>query len=190
MSTAKEPSRATPGVRDRFPDLYDELRSIAGAMLAKRPLHGLQATELTSEAFLRLSSEEARRRTARSSSLGDKPDQEFKACFGAACRDALVAQQRRQRADKRAGDCRPKTLTPSICFVGDGRSRQAQWSLVDLEEALRDLERLDRPLSELVEAHVFGGLSQVECADSLGMSLRSVERKWAFALAWLRERLE
>ena len=56
-------------------------------------------------------------------------------------------------------------------------------------DLLDDLKELDEQLAQLVEARVFGDLSVPECADLLGVSPRTVDRRWAFALQWLRERL-
>ncbi|MCA8951425.1 MAG: hypothetical protein KDE27_18095, partial [Planctomycetes bacterium] len=91
MSDAPETPPA-PGVRERFPELYGELRQLAERMLRHRAAASLSPTELVHEAFFKLRDEESRRLRNDRSQLGQKPDESFKACFGAACRDVLGEQ--------------------------------------------------------------------------------------------------
>jgi RNA polymerase sigma-70 factor (ECF subfamily) len=61
--------------------------------------------------------------------------------------------------------------------------------LIDLEEALGELARLDPRQAEVVELRFFGGLTMPEAAEVLGVSLATAEREWASARAWLAFRL-
>lgn len=61
--------------------------------------------------------------------------------------------------------------------------------VLSVHEALGKLEAIDPRQAQIVELRFFGGLSQAEVADALGVSLRTVEAEWAFAKAWLRKEL-
>ena len=62
-------------------------------------------------------------------------------------------------------------------------------SLMSLEEALLALEKLDVRKSKVVELRIFGGLSNEEIAETLGITPRTVIRDWQFAKAWLSREL-
>ena len=61
--------------------------------------------------------------------------------------------------------------------------------LVRLDEALRELERLDPQQARVVELRYFGGLSIEETAEVTGVSDSTVKREWAMARAWLQREL-
>ncbi len=172
------------GVRQRFPQLYDELRRVAARMLNVGRAQTVTPSDLTHEAFAKLSSEEARRRAVDRSELAAKPDSIFKACFGAACRDLLVDHARRGRAERRGGDRQHEVLPTEMPGL-----RDRPLDVLELDDALQALAALDPVMAQLVEMRAFGNLTIPECAETLGMSPRSVDRKWAFARAWLQSRL-
>ena len=172
------------GVRERFPAMYEGLREIAGRMMRGQQARSLAPTELVAEAFVKLSAEEERRDRDQRSMLGAKPDAAFKACFGAACRDVLVDRVRRRVALKRGGGQTDAELHSQI-MVPDRGEMDAE----AVGELLGELQELDEQLAQLVEARVFGDLSVPECAELLGVSPRTVDRRWAFAVKWLKERL-
>jgi RNA polymerase sigma-70 factor (ECF subfamily) len=62
-------------------------------------------------------------------------------------------------------------------------------ALVALDEALEDLQRMDERMARVVECRFFAGLSEVETAEALGVSQRTVSRDWRMARAWLHEAL-
>jgi RNA polymerase sigma factor (TIGR02999 family) len=66
---------------------------------------------------------------------------------------------------------------------------QAEW-LLDLDRALEELRRCDPRLAAVVDCRFFAGLSEEETAQALGQSLRSVQRGWVRARAWLRSELQ
>jgi RNA polymerase sigma factor (TIGR02999 family) len=174
-----------PGVRQRFPQLYGELRDVAARLLGRTEGRRETPSDLTHEAFAKLTGEEARRRNGARSELGDKPDSIFKACFGAACRDLLADQARRDRAERRGGARRQQTLHTEIPGI-EGRS----FDPMEIEDAMQALAAQDPVLAQIVELRVYGGLTIAECAATLDMSPRSLDRKWAFARAWLQSRLQ
>ena len=61
--------------------------------------------------------------------------------------------------------------------------------LIDLDEALKKLEKFDAQKSKIVEMRFFGGLTIEETAQVLGKSHATIEREWAFAKAWLYREL-
>jgi DNA-directed RNA polymerase specialized sigma24 family protein len=61
--------------------------------------------------------------------------------------------------------------------------------LIDLDEALTDLGREDPLCARLVALRFFAGLTQAEAAEALGLARRTADRHWAYARAWLYERL-
>ena len=172
------------GIRERFPVMYESLRQIAGRMMRDQQARSLAPTELVAEAFMKLSSEEDRRVRDDRSMLGAKPDAAFKACFGAACRDVLVDRVRKRVALKRGGGQADAALHSQIMMLDQGEVDAAA-----VGELLGEMKELDEQLAQLVEARVFGDLSVPECAELLGVSPRTVDRRWAFALNWLKERL-
>jgi len=58
-----------------------------------------------------------------------------------------------------------------------------------IDEALKDLEAIDVRVSKVVELRFFGGLREDEAATALGVSISTLKRDWAFARAWLYDRL-
>lgn len=172
------------GIRQRFPQLYGQLRVVASRMLGKQPPATVTPSDLTHEAFVKLCAEEARRRAGDRSELAAKPDAAFKACFGAACRDLLADHARRRAAAKHGGNHEHHALSTSVPFdAGSPRD------VLELDDAITALAALDPAGAQLAELRVFGGLTIAECAEALAMQVRTVERKWAFARAWLHSRL-
>lgn len=170
-------------VRERFGALYDDLCTIATAMLRTRRGE-IVPTELVHEAFVALQREERVRAAQHRSRLGGKPDSVFKACFGAACRDVLADRTRRRNAKKRGGDVDHKAASSSITFAGTGPVEAAV-----INDALAALERFDPLAARIVEQRVFAEMSIAECAEALAVSASTVDRHWRFAKAWLIRRI-
>ncbi|MCA8951427.1 MAG: hypothetical protein KDE27_18105 [Planctomycetes bacterium] len=173
------------GVGERFPDLYTELRSVADRVLGRHQSPSLAPSDLLHEAFFKLHAEEARSPAETASRvLGEQPDATFKACFGAACRDVLIDRLRRRGAQKRGGG-QQHVEAHSRIFVPDDRERDA----LEIDDALNALAHVDADAARLVQARVFGGLTVAECAVLFGSSARTIDRRWAAAVEWLRARL-
>ena len=109
----------------------------------------------------------------------------FLATVATVIRQLLVDHGRRRRRHKRGGGHRGITLNESelAASVDDGLD------LLDLEEALLDLARLDPRKARVVELRVFAGTSIEETAACLGVSHMTVSRDWQMAKAWLIVRL-
>ena len=160
-----------------LPLVYDELRKLAAQKLAQEnPGQTLQATALVHEAYLRLVD-------------GDKAQKwEGRGHFFAACAEAmrriLVENARRKKRIKHGGACRRVDLDAS-CSV----TPEPEDDLEALDEALRRLEATDSLAARLVKLRFFAGLSMPEAAEALGVPLRTAERNWTYARAWLHRAL-
>lgn len=166
-----------PAAFDRLvPLVYDDLRRIARAHLRRGPSgRTLSATGVVHEAYLKLAGQAGAEWENRS---------HFLAVAARAMRQVILAYARRGSAAKRGAGDRPVTLDEAQIAV----ERQAE-SLLDLERALVRLGERDERLVRTVECRYFAGLSEDETAEALGTSLRTVQRDWARARAWLREEL-
>jgi RNA polymerase sigma factor (TIGR02999 family) len=159
-----------------FAVLYDDLRAIARRHLRReRPGHTLVTTALVHEAYLRLE---------------HRPEipwddrQRFLAFISRAMRRILVDHARRHGAAKRGGG-KVVTLQPAAAPI-----HPRSTDLLALDEALQRLGAKDDRLERVVECRFFGGLSSEETAEALGVSLRTAERDWTRAKAYLYELLK
>jgi RNA polymerase sigma factor (TIGR02999 family) len=157
---------------------YDELRHLADRLMRReRPDHTLQPTALVHEAAMRV--------------LGSEAKLQFDgrgAFFGAmatAMRRVLIDHARRRRAERRQGERGRVPLDDVVETLENSR----RLNLLDLDEALVELEKLDRRQSAVVVQRFFGGFELREIADHLCVSLSTVEKDWRLARAWLRQRL-
>ena len=152
--------------------VYDELRRLAARKMAQEaPGHTLQATALVHEAYLRLKD-------------GDKaPHWDSRAHFFGAAAEAmrriLIDHARRKQADKRGGQSRRVPLEAAVGFTSSAEE------LLDIDEALTRLAALSLRQSQVVELRYFAGLSEIEIADLLRVSERTVRHDWSLARAWL-----
>ena len=167
-----------PSAREKlFPLVYDELRRIAHRHLAReRTDHTLDTTALVHEAYLKLVDQTRAEWTDRT---------HFFAVAATAMRRILVDYARRYHTDKRGGAPRRVSLTDSM-LVADERAD----TLLAVDEALTELARIDERLSRVVECRFFGGLTEEETAEVLGITARTVRRDWIKAKGWLLRTLE
>lgn len=101
-----------------------------------------------------------------------------------AMRQLVIDHARARGAVKRGGDVAPLHLDEGRLAVGEHAE-----ALLDLDAALTRLGEADEWLLRIVECRFFGGLTAEETAEALGSSLRTVERDWSRARAWLRVEL-
>ena len=165
-----------PGAADALlPLLYTELRALAGRIMqGERRAHTLQPTALVHEAFLRLVG----------SDEGWQNRVHFVRIAARAMRQILVNHAVAKRAEKRGGD---GNRVPLDEWVATYEARSID--LVALDEALKRLAELDPVQCQIVECRFFGGFTMEEIAELMGEPLRSVERDWSLARAWLRRQL-
>jgi RNA polymerase sigma factor (TIGR02999 family) len=162
------------------PLVYDELRRLARSYLRReRPDHTLQPTALVHAAFERLVDQRHVDWEGRS---------HFLAIAAIAMRRLLLQHAEKRHAIKRGGGKQTITLDDtSAALIGGGENDLAE--LLDLNACLQRLAELEPRHAELVELRVFAGMTMAECASHLGMSLRTAERDWRVASAWLRREL-
>ena len=169
------------GDREAFdrmvPLVYQRLRVIARGQLARGGRRGqtLDTTGLVQEAYLQLVGEHG-------------VDWQDRAHFFAVCaramRRILVDYARRRLAAKRGGGVADVTLQPDLVAV-DTQSEL----IVAVDEALEGLAMFNERLARVVECRYFAGLTEEETAQALGSSLRTVQRDWMRARAWLLKAL-
>jgi RNA polymerase sigma factor (TIGR02999 family) len=99
-------------------------------------------------------------------------------------RQILVDQARRNQADKRGGG-----VTLVGLETGSPSTRDNVVDVIAVDEALSRLAALDVQQSRIVELRFFGGLTAHETAETLGVSVATVDRDWTMAKAWLRSQL-
>jgi RNA polymerase sigma factor (TIGR02999 family) len=165
-------------VLDRLlPDVYRELCAIAHRHLAVGPPGAsLVTSELVHEAYLKLAGQD---------SAWWRDRAHFCALASVAMRHVLVDRAKARTALKRGGTRGAITLDEEVVAVAD----QAE-ALLDIHEALEELAVTDGRLARVVECRFFGGMSEEEIAEALGVTVRTVQRDWAKARMLLRRALE
>lgn len=154
------------------PLVYGELRRIAARYLRReRQAQTLQATALVNEAYLRLLKDQ---------DLSFQNRAHFLGIAARSMRQILVEHARSRDAVKRGGERRRITLDERVAAEGP-----ADVDLLAVDEALERLAALDATQAKLVELRFFGGLTNEEAAEALGVSPATTKRVWAVARAWL-----
>jgi len=166
---------------DLLPLVYDELRRLAQARLAKEPGGGagltLQPTALVHEAYMRLVDEKG---VAKFSNRAH-----FFAAAAESMRRILVERARRRAAEKHGGG---RQRVP-LMDVPDWTEPDPT-EMLALDQALEKLAASDRRLSEVVMFRYFAGLSIEQTAEAMDSSPATVKRDWNYARAWLFEQVE
>jgi RNA polymerase sigma factor (TIGR02999 family) len=162
---------------DLLPIVYEELRKLAAArMAAEASGHTLTPTALVHEAYMRL--------------VGPKGDVRwdgrghFFAAAAEAMRRILVEAARRKQAEKHGGG-RERVALDGLADLAQPHAR-----LVELDAALERLATEEPEVAALVNLRYFAGLTIEQAAAALGVSVRTANRHWAYAKAWLYQELE
>jgi RNA polymerase sigma factor (TIGR02999 family) len=155
-----------------LPLVYDELRKLAAAKMAQQPPgQTLQPTALVHEAWLKLTGNHQ-------ASWNDRPH--FFRTAAEAMRQVLVDRARSKHRQKRGADLRRVNLDA----VEIAATTEPEILLL-VDEALQALERERADNAELVKLRFYVGLSIAETAQALGVSEKTVKRRWVHARAWL-----
>ena len=155
-----------------LPLVYHELRKLAAARMAQEsPGQTLQPTALVHEAWLRL--------------VGDaNPQFDGRAHFFGAAAEAmrriLIDNARRKKAQRHGGG-REHVDIHDLELATSAKDEE----LLAVDDALEKLTSEDAELAKLVKLRFFAGFTNKEAADVLGVSEPTIERRWAFARAWL-----
>jgi RNA polymerase sigma factor (TIGR02999 family) len=156
--------------------VYDELRALAARKMAHEPSgQTLQATALVHEAWLRLGGDQQPTWRNR---------RQFFAAAAEAMRRILVDKARRKMRQRHGGGVR-RVDTDALRVPAGMREDR----LLALDEALELLAGEDSRKVIIVKLRYFVGLSNQEIAETLRLSLATVERDWAYAKAWLFEKM-
>jgi RNA polymerase sigma factor (TIGR02999 family) len=162
-----------------LPLVYDELRRLAAAKMDRIPPgQTLQPTALVHEAFLKL---------VGSHDPGWRGRGHFFGSAARAMRQILVDQARRKSRPKHGGD-RGRVAYEEHAAPAAEIEPCAE-DMVELDEALRRLERDHPREAEIVMLRYFAGMTNEQVGHALGVSTRTVERGWRFARAWLHGEL-
>jgi RNA polymerase sigma factor (TIGR02999 family) len=157
--------------------VYGELRRLAHHhMNGQAPGHMLQTTALVHEAYVRLAGQE-------------KPDFNNRAHFLAvaakAMRQILVDHAKAAHRKKRGSGASAVELEEAALVLPEPTRE-----IVDLNDALEKLAKIDARKAQVVELKYFGGLEYDEIANHLNVSVVTVQRDWTFAKAWLYSELQ
>jgi RNA polymerase sigma factor (TIGR02999 family) len=160
------------GIDALFPLVYEELSRIAHRQLGRfRPGETLNTSALVHDAYLRLVDQ---------THAGWADRAHFFATAARAMRFIVVDYARQRSAEKRGGGASLLRLDEV-----DVPIQEQAGLLVGLDETLTRLATVDARMAKIVELRFFGGLTEVETAEVLGVTDRTVRREWLKAKAWL-----
>jgi RNA polymerase sigma factor (TIGR02999 family) len=163
-------------LEELVPLIYKELRQLAHNFLYReRSGHTLQTTALVHEAYLKLIDQRDARWQNRA---------HFFAIAAQAMRRILIDSARKHAAAKRGGPREKLSLDEAADI-----SLEPDSNLLELDEALNELAKIDPQQSRIVELRYFGGLTIEETADVMSVSPATVKREWTMARAWLHQEL-
>ena len=162
---------------DRLMEIvYDDFRGLAASYLDdETQSHTLQPTAVVHEAFIRLVDQDQIDWQGRS---------HFFAVGATTMRRILVDHARRKAAGKRGGGRQRIALHEELTV-----SPRRDEDVLAVDEALKKLAEIDEQRSRIVELRFFGGLTNDEVAEVLGISKRAVQKQWAGTRVWLRRQL-
>jgi RNA polymerase sigma factor (TIGR02999 family) len=163
--------------QELLPLVYEELRKLAAQRLAReKPGQTLQPTALVHEAYLRL--------VGASQPDGWDGRGHFFAAAAEAMRRILVEAARRRKAEKRGGGRGRADLDEALLPVG-----RSPDELLELDDLLEQLNAANPRAADVVKLRFFAGLTSDQAAAALGVSPRAADSLWAYARAWLFERM-
>ncbi len=160
-----------------MPLVYQELRRRAQAYIRReRQGHVLEPTALVHEAYVRLVKQDR---------ISWENRSQFYGVAAQMMRRILVDGARARKMNKRSGQW---TRVSLVDFIATQQPQDVD--VLDLHEALNELAGFDARKAHVVELKFFGGLSLAETAQTLDLSVATVEREWQAARAWLHARLK
>ncbi len=158
------------------PLVYNDLRQIARRQIFRSgAAYTLNATALVHEAYFRLVDE---------TNVPWQNRGHFFAIAARSMRRIIVDYARERKAQKRGGDKQHVELTPNSVAIEE----QAE-TLLALDRALTKITAFSERLAKVIECRLFGGLTEEETAQALEVSVRTVQRDWRRARAWLQKEM-
>jgi RNA polymerase sigma factor (TIGR02999 family) len=162
-------------IEELVPLVYDELRGLAKAQLRREDAgHTLSSTALVHEAYIRM---------ARGGSLSATDRSHFFAIAARAMRRVLIDHARTRKRKKRGSGLPLHDLDDVSAYLRDDAADE----LAAIDEALERLAHGSPRAARVVECRFFAGLTLQETADALDISMKTVQRDWMLAQAWLRK---
>ena len=159
-----------------FSLMYEDLCRLAGKFLQNEPMrHRLSSSSLVHQAYVRMIDQ---------SRINWQGKTHFFAIGATVMRRILVDHARKVRSLKRGGGWERRQLTDEVTFQLNRDS-----DVVALDELLEVLKELHPRQEKIVELRFFGGMTMREIAAEMGLGLRTVEKEWAMARAWMRREL-
>jgi RNA polymerase sigma-70 factor, ECF subfamily len=156
-----------------LPIVYDELRRLAASFLSREHAVSIQTTELVHEAYFKLTDQRA---------VDWENRGQFFAIAAQAMRRILIDAARQRKSLKHGVEKVSLDDSPTLSVETDR-------NLIELDEALNELEEFDEQQCRVVELRYFAGLTIEETAEVLKISTATVKREWAIARAWLYQRI-
>lgn len=170
-------TKKTDTYKQLMPVVYDQLLEIAQMRIrSEDPDHTYSKTDLVHEAYLKLID---------INEITYKNRAHFYAMASRCMRRILIDHARKKNAQKRGG------LVPPVTYVDHlfAAERQESW-LLDLDYALKELEKMNERLVHIIECRYFGEMTIEETASALDISAATVKRDWQKAKGWLYQRLK
>ncbi len=169
------------GDREAFdrlvPLVYDRLTAIARGRVRRSAADraGLDTVGLVHETWMQMVEEQG---------VSWRDRGHFLAVCARAMRRIVVDHARRRGAGKRGGGSPPATLETAVLGIED----QAELAL-SVDQALARLASVDERLARVVECRFYAGMTEEETAEAMATSLRTAQRLWMRARAWLQKSL-
>ncbi len=159
----KKNDPAKPSLPELFEGIYARLKELSSMFMRHQPVgHTLQPTAIVHEAFVKLAERDVE---------DFEGEEHFFATAATVLRSVLVDHARRRRSKKRGG----------------GRRTADVAGVLEFEDALATLAKIDPRSAKVAELRVFGGLSMEHVARLNGTSIPTAERDWRFARAFLEK---
>ena len=171
-------------VDELMPLVYAELRRMAKrSMRSQNAGHTLQTTALINEAYVKLVNQKEKHWKNRAHFFG---------VAAQAMRHILVDYARSRQSAKRGGDFRIVSVEESATISDEAGtiSEERIIEIIEINDALNTLARIDKRKTQIVELKFFGGLSIEEIATFLNVSPKTVKRDWQLARMWLLRELK
>lgn len=161
-----------------YPIIYDKLKNIANMHMNRQyENHTLSRTELVHETYLKMIDQDK---------IDVNDRNHFLAIASKCMRQILIDYARKKNADKRGGDKKDHTYVEGIYATYDEKAQE----LIDIDDALNKLSKLNERLSTVVEMRFFGEMSLEQTAEALDISVSTVKRDWLKARGWLYKELK